>query len=387
VTPTTLLHCFVAPVADQSFYVLGGGWNVARKDLLLVPSRNLALRLNAETDMPPPAFLVTEALQFVGRHRPLVTRFLQRPASPALSFGVIQNIGHHYHNELSGLWHIRERLSPKLPIVLGRFDYYDATRLPEVAAKRSPLYPATGERASLLCLERGWSPFRALDVAAPSALAAAVSQHLAPADPAAPASEPAVLFMLRSNRRVWRSQSQQLPLLIRHLAERHGIRRILLDGVTLTAPGDRDEAAWIAAEQSIAAGIIADTAGVARVESIIGLPAAEKLRRHRAVILGIAPKGNGLVPNLQWIRNLLCIVHGNAQDIRFAPYEATYRDDATLPLLVDRDGILDPLADRLDAGEDRFGVEDQLSLGYDLDAAQLIRLIDEAFMLIRTPAA
>ncbi len=369
---------FLAEKAEQCFMLVSTGWNFFRKDLLLIPHLRIAVRIgewNAVMEPSQAAHLVCKIL----RHfTAALVGFLARDARPAIHTGAQPNVAHHYHNELSGLQQAADagQLGPHVPVVIGNDDFYDLSRAFDLQGGPH-VQRAAAAAATKLALERGWSLVNPRSIAAPTALADRLVAMVG-AGSAAPA--PAVLFMLRTNRRVWLSQATGIAEAIVTLHESFLIDAFLLDGVTRSGPATAHLKAWVAREQAVADDICQHVwrrcPGLA-ITSLVGATVAEKLDRHRAVLFSVCPKGNGMLPNLSWIANRPAVVHGNAQDVGGATWEAKYRPDGLLPLVIDRDEIIDDIGEALDAGETTLTGGQVLDLGYDLKLEGFLALVVE----------
>lgn len=382
--PNHFAHVYVAADPARSFTVLSLCWNLFRRDVLLLPQAKLAVVLSGRGGMPDPAPAVGQLLAFIGRNAEAVRRLLSAPPRPALVSGLNPNIGHHYHNELAALEGLHGAVAD-MPSVLAPNDYFDLAALHRLRAE--PQRCAL-EALPQHCLERGLSPFWPSTVGAPARLghrviAFAESRAAAVAHEMREMLGPhgrAVLFMLRSNRRIWASQREGVRSAVTQLARRHRITHIMFDGVTRTNPEDPNERRWIEAEHALVEELRDDLKDIPNlvIVSLVGRTMAEKIVAHGFVRFAVAPKGNGALPNLSWVRNLLVVEHGNAFDLPQAMVEARYREDAVLPLLVDRDAIRDDLGEAMDRGEEHFGADVQLQASYDLDLPALLGLIEEA---------
>jgi hypothetical protein len=339
--------------------------------------------------MPEPGQPIDEFRRFIAGQGEALRALLCAPARPVMVSGLNPNIGHQYHNELAALETLDGRLAG-VSTVLGPHDYFDLAVL-------HGLDPTSTQRCGPhevgeYCLARGLSPFWPSTVGAPASLGRRViawaerrAAHVAEEMRLALGSgKKAILFMLRSNRRVWLSQREGVLAAITQLARRHRVTHFMLDGVTATNHGDPHERAWIEAEHDIAEDLrrsLGDMPNLVIV-SLVGRSIEEKIVAHGFVSFAVAPKGNGALPSLSWIHNIPLIEHGNAFDLPQAMVETKYREDALLPLLVDRDAIIDTLGPQMDRGVEQFEADVQLQTGYDLHLPALLALIEEATLRV-----
>jgi hypothetical protein len=368
---------FLSQSPDCCFLLLSCGWNLFRKDLLVFPQLQTAVRLHDWRDVTDLREASSITCQTLAKLKTEVAGFLTSPTRPGIVTAMQSNMGHHYHNELAGLQQVSEagQLGSALPITIGPHDYYDLAEVFSLPTETPLCRVESPNEATLLGLQNNWSLINPRTIAAPIGLARRITAPIAP-----PPERRAVLIMLRSNRRVWVSQVPTVIEIVLALWREYGVAEFLLDGVTRAGAADHRLNEWISREEKIVDEIrttLLETEPSLKIVSLVGSTMAQKLKAHSRVLFSICPKGNGLVPNLSWIANRPAIVHGNAHDVVGATWEAKFRPDGYLPVIIDRDYIIDEAGIVLDEGVGRLSTAQWLAMGYDLAQDGILEAVRE----------
>ena len=324
--------------------------------------------------------------EFLTARRDDVRRYRDMPRRLAVITGLEPNIGHHFHNELSGLYRIAASgiLRPAVGLA-GPHDHYGALSLFGLGADILKFGSAT--ELTDLVLREGLFAIWPSDFAAQRGLAEGLlaqarrlprSQRMEAALATVAAADLVIVIGLRSRRRVWLNGPAGLADILGRLEHRTAdwptASRIavIFDGFTRTGSGGVEEEEFIARENAEIETLRSrpDFAFGGPVISAVGMTLYEKALLFSRADFAVCPKGNGHLPTLSWVTRTPAIVHSNSFEIGAAAGENAICDDAAPSIVMDRGAVMDILLPHVPwnryAEQRGFAFED-----YELDREQL----------------
>jgi hypothetical protein len=263
----------------------------------------------------------------------------QRNSDVALLIGFNPNIGHFYHNELSGLHNL---------IVSGDIKYINKI----ICYKHIPIQLSefiksigqditvtnyTNDKQLIEDVKNSGFAIRVTDSVPSQRLATDLInfsyKYIKRKPPQYSEGVVSILFTVRTGRRRLLNQSEVFVDAIKLLIATYGKVLIIFDGVT--AVNWQDISALVA-EEEVIIGKVMDafvSSNDVFFESIIGHSLEQKISVISQCDFAITVKGNGLLPTVQWIANIPAFVHGNSTDLGIF-WETSLGEDLLRPFVV-----------------------------------------------------
>jgi hypothetical protein len=246
-------HCFTVPSNElkqvflfyrfestEPFYIVVGGFS-GSKMFLYLPNRNVILRLSAPLfEWGEPQGAVDQFTRLVMPQAVAAARYLSAATEPAALVGTMDNVGHFFWNEASGVvkYHDLNLLAEVKQGILHRFAYIDPFRL--IPADAIPVRHVTRseEELFLLAMDRSLFCFRPIDAHVEATVADRIRQVAV--DAASPearrtvaeakACEGVLWVALRAHNKVWVNQVDGLAAVIADAARDKRALAVFVDG-------------------------------------------------------------------------------------------------------------------------------------------------------------
>lgn len=328
------------------------------KQFLYLPNQSIVFNLRNSELGSEWARTISVLSHFIKSNEKKIDYYLNsKSKKTVIMTGLIKNIGHHFFNELAGLYRLYESgaLNEKIELWVGPYDYYG---LIAKISKEEKLVVKNFDdlgKIAACTLSESATIFTPHEYKVSINFADAVKRHsmslsslneteLLKRLQEEPA--PKIAFTIRLGRRVWLNQNEAIPKIVNKIQEDFGDAIIIIDGMTKTNPEDKNEEDLIKKEFTLAQDIALKCPNPSNVINIVGMKMAEKVRIIDLIDMSISPKGNGLLPNIQWISNKPAVVHGNSLDLPIAKREAALREGVVSPVLVPLDEIVDDTSDK-----------------------------------------